>query len=97
MPSNRSRIAFRERAWAESRARRSDSPNARNCRARREKLRAAHLCIFCGRRPAVKGSLCQPCHADNSTRGRERYDAQIAARGGKVRPYRRAAGKGGAP
>lgn len=63
------------------------TPNALACRRRHDDLRAAGLCIFCGRHPAT--SLCGECRRRQSEQGRERYRRAVEAEGRTVRPYRR--------
>lgn len=75
-----------ERAYAACQIKPS-TPNALACRRRQNALRAAGLCIFCGRRPAT--SLCTECRQQQSEQGRERYRRQVEATGRTVRPYRR--------
>lgn len=48
----------------------SQTRNAIACRRRREALRSAGLCIFCGRNPAA--SLCVECQRAQSEQRRER-------------------------
>ena len=87
-------IAFWQRARDEHRARQSVNRNARACHARRTRLRAAGLCIFCGDEPAATPSpLCAGCRAEQSAVARERYLALRAQT--SVRRYRRR--KGGQP
>ncbi len=85
----RGRGAFWESAYRASLARGSQTTNARACRQRRAKLRAAGLCVFCGQRPAL--SLCPSCKSVQSTQRQARYKARVEASGRKVRRYRRRA------
>ncbi len=48
----------------------SQTPNAKACRKRRERLRDAGLCYFCGIRPAT--SLCRPRRIGQPARARYR-------------------------
>jgi hypothetical protein len=62
-------IATWQRARDDTRAHLATDKNAQACRRRREQLRAASLCIFCGHEPNVAPSpLCRVC--------RERQSAQ---------------------
>jgi hypothetical protein len=81
-------IATWQRARDEQRARTTDNPNAQACRRRRDTLRAASLCIFCGHNPADSPSpLCRECRERQSAPARARY---LAARGTvSVRRYTR--------
>lgn len=65
----------------------SQTRNALACKRRREQLRAARLCIFCGRNPAA--SLCARCQRTQGEQRRENYRAAVEAEGRSVRPYRR--------
>jgi hypothetical protein len=82
-------IATWQRARDEQRA--HPNPNAQACRRRREQLRNAGLCIFCGHAEAAAPSpLCRDCRERQAAQTRARY---LAARGQvSVRPYRRKRG-----
>jgi hypothetical protein len=61
--------------------------NIRACRARRERLRAAGMCIFDGRRPAAPPSpLCAECRAKQNTQSRERRRIAVALFGERTGP-----------
>jgi hypothetical protein len=72
-----------------TRQRPEQTPNARACERRRNALRAAGLCIFCGQHPAT--SLCRECQGRQGEQRREHYRAALARVGCTVRPYRRKA------
>jgi hypothetical protein len=80
-----------QRAHDAARQRPEPTRNARACRRRREQLRAAGLCVFCGRNRAA--SLCAECKARQSEQNRERYRAAAERAGYGVRPYRRKAAR----
>lgn len=83
--------AFWARAWTQHHARPAHERNRTACRERRDRLRAAGLCVFCGHNPARSPSpLCAGCRTRQADAARERYEAARALVG--VRPYRRRKG-----
>ena len=82
-----------ESAYNEARASRAPSQtrNAVACRRRRERLRAAGLCIFCGQRPAI--ALCPECQRIQGEQRRAAYRRAVESLGRRVRPYRRKGGR----
>lgn len=79
-----------ERARAAAKRAPSQTPNAKACRRRREQLRAAGLCVFCGHNPAA--SLCADCRRTQGEQRRESYRAAVEVTGRSVRPYKRREG-----
>jgi len=76
----RARRAARESAQA------APSRNALACRRKRERYRAAGLCVFCGERPAA--SLCEVCRRTQGEQRRELYRLRVEREEGRrVRPY----------
>ena len=80
-----------ERAYRAAATRTPPTPNALACRRRREKARAAGLCIFAASH-GPGDPLCRNCRDRQSVRLRERYREQAAREGRTVRPCRRRKG-----
>jgi hypothetical protein len=63
---------------AKGRARAAPTRNALALRRRREQLKAAALCVFCGHRPGAP-ALCEVCRAEQAANRKEREREDRAA------------------